>query len=167
MSRVRIARTMAILCGVGLVGAVVAASPAHADRYRKSDAVGDMRVWRRSVLDVSAAPVHRNLDLRLFWTGAAIAGFMTHLILDELYSVDFRGVRLKKSFGTALKFWSTRGAWPNISTYGKLTILLLLAWGDPMLMDYVDENHPVTHTAQQVHDTVEQQTDEIQDSVWR
>jgi len=30
-------------------------------------------------------------------------GFILHLILDELYSVDFMGYRLKKSFGTALK----------------------------------------------------------------
>lgn len=113
---------------------------------------------------------HQHLDLRLFWTIAAVAGFVTHLLLDELYSVDFRGVRLKKSFGTALKFWSTRGVWPNISTYGKLVILALLAWGDPMLMDYVDQNHPVTHTAQQLQQSrqqVEQQTEEISGGLWR
>ena len=33
-------------------------------------------------------------------------GFMSHLILDEVYSVDVRGIRMKKSFGTALKFTS-------------------------------------------------------------
>jgi len=31
------------------------------------------------------------------------SGFLVHLILDELYSVDFTGVRIKQSFGTALK----------------------------------------------------------------
>lgn len=30
-------------------------------------------------------------------------GFVVHLALDEIYSVDFMGRRLKKSFGTALK----------------------------------------------------------------
>ena len=30
-------------------------------------------------------------------------GYVIHLVLDELYSVDMVGVRLKKSFGTALK----------------------------------------------------------------
>lgn len=30
-------------------------------------------------------------------------GFILHLILDEVYSVDFMGKRLKRSFGTALK----------------------------------------------------------------
>ena len=30
-------------------------------------------------------------------------GYLVHLLLDELYSVDMVGIRLKKSFGTALK----------------------------------------------------------------
>jgi len=33
-------------------------------------------------------------------------GYIVHLTLDEIYSVDIKGQRLKKSFGTALKFWS-------------------------------------------------------------
>lgn len=39
------------------------------------------------------------------WTlGAFMAmGYLTHLVLDELYSVNLLGVRLKASFGTALK----------------------------------------------------------------
>ncbi len=30
-------------------------------------------------------------------------GYLVHLILDEIYSVDFTGVRIKRSFGSALK----------------------------------------------------------------
>lgn len=30
-------------------------------------------------------------------------GYLIHLILDEIYSVDFTGVRIKQSFGSALK----------------------------------------------------------------
>ena len=86
----------------------------------------------------------RDMILRGYWGGAAVVGFLTHLALDELYSVNFRGVRLKKSFGTALKFWSNRGLWPNISTYGKLVFLALLASGDPMLMEWVDQRAPLT-----------------------
>lgn len=38
-------------------------------------------------------------------TGSFIfLGFILHLLLDEIYSVDFMGHRLKRSFGTALKF---------------------------------------------------------------
>ncbi|NQY43831.1 MAG: metal-dependent hydrolase [Legionellales bacterium] len=33
-------------------------------------------------------------------------GFILHLILDELYSVNIFGVRIKSSFGTALQFFS-------------------------------------------------------------
>lgn len=39
------------------------------------------------------------------WLGGAFlgAGFLTHLILDEIYSVDVMDTRIKTSFGTALK----------------------------------------------------------------
>jgi hypothetical protein len=30
-------------------------------------------------------------------------GYLIHLVLDELFSVDFTGVRVRRSFGTALK----------------------------------------------------------------
>lgn len=35
-------------------------------------------------------------------------GFILHLLLDELYSVDFMGHRLKRSFGTALKLFDKK-----------------------------------------------------------
>jgi len=35
-------------------------------------------------------------------------GYMIHLLLDEIYSVDITGARIKKSFGTALKFASVQ-----------------------------------------------------------
>lgn len=40
----------------------------------------------------------------------AFLGGMSHLILDEIYAVDFDGVRLKtkRSFGTAVSFWKER-----------------------------------------------------------
>jgi len=34
-------------------------------------------------------------------------GYLTHLVLDEIYSVDLTGQRIKKSFGSALKMCST------------------------------------------------------------
>jgi membrane-bound metal-dependent hydrolase YbcI (DUF457 family) len=45
-------------------------------------------------------------------------GYLIHLILDEMYSVDLIGTKIKKSFGTALKI---------VSTNMKATSLLLLA----------------------------------------
>ncbi|MEQ1698054.1 MAG: metal-dependent hydrolase [Hyphomicrobiaceae bacterium] len=40
------------------------------------------------------------------WLGGGFLaiGYLTHLVLDEIYSVDVMDVRLKTSFGTALKF---------------------------------------------------------------
>jgi len=42
---------------------------------------------------------------RLAWGVGAFAmlGYLLHLTLDELYSVDFTGARIRRSFGTALK----------------------------------------------------------------
>ena len=34
-------------------------------------------------------------------------GFISHLILDEIYSIDFKNMSLKSSFGTAFKFYDT------------------------------------------------------------
>jgi membrane-bound metal-dependent hydrolase YbcI (DUF457 family) len=47
--------------------------------------------------------------LRMVLAGGVMLGFLSHLILDELYSVDLRGVRikLKSSAGSALKFFSS------------------------------------------------------------
>jgi magnesium-transporting ATPase (P-type) len=35
-------------------------------------------------------------------------GYISHLILDEIYSVNLYGMRIKKSFGTALKFYDKK-----------------------------------------------------------
>jgi len=66
-----------------------------------------------------------HMDLRLYKTGGVLLGFMSHLLLDELYSIEWKGarLRLKKSFGTAVKLWS-KNTWANISTYGKLIVMI-------------------------------------------
>ncbi len=53
--------------------------------------------------------------------GFVIVGYVTHLLLDELASVDLAGVRLKRSFGTALKLFS-----PNLWSVVLLFLLILL-----------------------------------------
>lgn len=76
-------------------------------------------------------------SLRLFKVAAVVIGYLTHLILDELWAIEwYRGrLRLKNSFGTALKLFG-RSSWPNISTYGKLILICGLAYSDPMIMQY-------------------------------
>ena len=89
-------------------------------------------------------------QVRWFKSGAVFLGFMSHLVLDEYYSFEVkRGrLRVKRSFGTALKMWSTRSLWANISTYGKLVIVGLLAVGDPIMMEKLESHSAeVHHTA--------------------
>lgn len=76
---------------------------------------------------------HDVTAVRLFKSGCTAIGFLTHLVLDEIWAIDFtHGLpRAKKSFGTALKFWTERALWPNVSTYAKLILLTMLAFGDP------------------------------------
>jgi hypothetical protein len=49
-------------------------------------------------------------DDGIAWLGAAFmgVGYLTHLILDELYAVDVMDTRVKSSFGTALKLFDYR-----------------------------------------------------------
>ena len=58
---------------------------------------------------------------------SATAGYFTHLILDELWSVDFEGRRIKRSFGTALSLWSDSRA-ATAFTYVLLVVVGLLTW---------------------------------------
>jgi membrane-bound metal-dependent hydrolase YbcI (DUF457 family) len=95
-----------------------------------------------------------DFGLRVFRSAAVVLGFMSHLALDELYSIELRRGRLrtKKSFGTAMKLWTHRSLWANVSTYAKLIILLALAFGDPYLMGYLRPIIPtsiseIQHTA--------------------
>jgi hypothetical protein len=65
-----------------------------------------------------------------------VLGFLSHLLLDELWSIELSSGRLgfKKSFGTAIKLWS-KSRWANLSTYGKLMIVAVMAVGDPFFME--------------------------------
>ena len=58
------------------------------------------------------------IEERLLKAAALTIGFLSHLILDEIYSIDSTGakLRLKKSFGTALK-------WSNPKRPGSITII--------------------------------------------
>jgi hypothetical protein len=71
---------------------------------------------------------------RLLKAGAVLLGFMSHLVLDELWAVDWRnGCRLKSSFGTALKLWD-KVWWANISAYAKLILVTWVLLNEPALM---------------------------------
>ncbi|HMP79466.1 MAG TPA: metal-dependent hydrolase [Pirellulaceae bacterium] len=77
-----------------------------------------------------------DLGIRIFKSWSVVLGFMSHLMLDEVYSVDWRGQRIKKSLGTAMKWFGPKW-WGNVSTYGKLVLLVILAMGDTALMNHL------------------------------
>jgi membrane-bound metal-dependent hydrolase YbcI (DUF457 family) len=77
--------------------------------------------------------IYHNPDmrLRLYLAGGVMLGFFSHLVLDELYSVDFTGLRprLNRYAGSALKLASP--SWvATANTYVVLLALGFLAWID-------------------------------------
>lgn len=74
---------------------------------------------------------HRLLLLEpgLAWSHgvAVLLGFCIHLLLDEVFSVDLTGARLKRSFGTAFKLFDYR------EPFNSLLMLLLVAGLVPLL----------------------------------
>jgi membrane-bound metal-dependent hydrolase YbcI (DUF457 family) len=70
--------------------------------------------------------------LRVLMAMAVMVGFLSHLLLDEICSVDLKGARVNKAFGTALKFWAP-SPWTTLGMYGLLSYLAWLAiqrWPD-------------------------------------
>jgi len=78
------------------------------------------------------------LQYRVFKAVAVFIGFISHLVLDEIYSIDLSGkrIRVKSSSGTALKFWSGN-SFANFSCYTKLVLLTSILLFDPMIMNAI------------------------------
>ncbi len=73
-----------------------------------------------------------DLNVRFFKAGAVVLGYVSHLLLDELYSLEwYKGrFRLKSSFGSAIKLLGS-SMWANVSTFGKLALLTWLCLREP------------------------------------
>jgi membrane-bound metal-dependent hydrolase YbcI (DUF457 family) len=98
-----------------------------------------------------------DLNVRYFKSGGVVLGFMSHLVLDEIYSVEWKSGRwrLKKSSGTALKFWGD-DAWANFSTYAKLVVVAAMVIGEPSVMKQIQARNPqFAATYQGFHDQFE------------
>ena len=96
-----------------------------------------------------------SLDMRYFKAGGVLLGFMSHLILDEIWSVDLKRFRLKSSFGTAIKFWSDN-ALATATCYLLCALATLAVLQDPVWANGSPEG-------QQLH----QMATEILDGAWR
>jgi hypothetical protein len=98
------------------------------------------------------------IEIRCYKAGGVVAGFMSHLILDEIYAIEWKGGRwrFKKSFGTAIKLWGDDG-WSNFTTYAKLAIVVMLILGEPTVIEHLESRHPefagqVDRVRNRVHD---------------
>src|SRR5262245_44693204 len=74
---------------------------------------------------------HPQMGPRLLLAIAVMIGFMSHLLLDELYAVDFRGLKpkLNQFAGSALKF-SSKSRPATAITYALLLVLSGLVFLD-------------------------------------
>ncbi len=81
---------------------------------------------------------------RLLMSGGVMGGFLSHLILDEIYAVEFKGGRwrTKKSFGTALKLWGGDGR-SNFAAYAKLAVVGMGVVGEPNMFKNFVANQPM------------------------
>ena len=105
-----------------------------------------------------------NIYIRIFNAGAIFLGVMSHLVLDEIWSFDFSGgkVRIKKSFGTAIKFWG-RSLWGNVSVYAKLLIATCMILSEPVIMDRFGT--PMHHDVYQIaRELLGQQVDRLKEA---
>ncbi len=75
--------------------------------------------------------------VRVFMVAAVCLGFFIHLLLDEIYSVEWDGrPRVKRSFGTAMKFVGDNW-WANATCYGKLAVLTYFVLIDPSVVQQI------------------------------
>jgi hypothetical protein len=101
---------------------------------------------------------HENLWEHYFNAAAVMMGFMSHLVLDEIWALDFSGGRLrfKSSWGTAMKFWG-ESMGSNLLTYGLLAVTTVASLGDPVM---VHKNSP-SNTAATEGDADKQAADQL------
>lgn len=89
---------------------------------------------------------HTRVDIRLFKAGGVFVGYVSHLLLDELWSLEWRYglLRRKKSFGSAMKLWG-KSLWGNLSVYGKLAAVAVLVGNDTTLLPPTMPSRRATH----------------------
>ena len=77
------------------------------------------------------------IEERLLKAAALAIGFLSHLILDEIYSIDSTGarLRLKRSFGTALKWTNPKRPGPVALIYASIICLVLVGFSLPEVVE--------------------------------
>ncbi|OLF39926.1 MULTISPECIES: metal-dependent hydrolase [unclassified Psychrobacter] len=71
--------------------------------------------------------LHLPLTVSWFYGLFLFGGAMVHLALDELYSVNLSNMKMKRSSGTAMKFYQHKDKWWYLLLYVILVLLLYIA----------------------------------------
>lgn len=69
--------------------------------------------------------------------GFMMIGYVTHLVLDEMYSVDVMDTRIKASFGTALKVFDRRYPWSSLAMTAATAAAIFVSPPTKMFVDGV------------------------------
>ncbi len=67
------------------------------------------------------------LTVSWFYGLFLFGGAIVHLALDELYSVNLMGMKMKRSSGTAMKFYQPKDKWWYLLLYTLLAMLIYLS----------------------------------------
>ena len=88
-------------------------------------------------LTASVASHGFNSHTQIAWLSGSFLfmGYLVHLTLDEVYSVDLLNRRVKRSFGSALKIVSFKRVWPSLGL-GVATFAVLMT--APSFSAFVD-----------------------------
>ncbi len=71
--------------------------------------------------------LHNPLTISWFYGLFLFGGAIVHLSLDEMYSVNLSGMTLKRSAGTAMKFYQHKDKWWYLLLYVLLALLVFAA----------------------------------------
>jgi membrane-bound metal-dependent hydrolase YbcI (DUF457 family) len=82
------------------------------------------------------------IEERILKAAALTIGYLSHLILDEIYSIDSTGakLRLKKSFGTALKWSNPKQQGAVMTIYALIACLAFAALSHPDVIERRNSN---------------------------
>lgn len=101
-------------------------------------------IWHSLVAGLFAAGVtaivfkhvlHRPDGVAWLAAGFMMMGYIVHLLLDEIYSVDVMDIRVKSSFGTALKLVDTRYPSASAAMMVAAAVALYMAPSTRMFVD--------------------------------
>jgi LexA-binding, inner membrane-associated putative hydrolase len=73
--------------------------------------------------------------------GFLFIGYLVHLVLDEIYSVDVMDVRIKSSFGTAVKIYDARHPYASLGMALALAGAITMAPSTQMFVDGISSKN--------------------------